>query len=192
MPVMSCKITSLAENRVRETAVVDDSDFSGLYETAFPTVAAFVSRNGGLLEDAKDIFQDAVIVYYEKSREPGFGITNTEAAYLLGIAKHLWIRKYNREKLTVHLDSWEATLSIPEDFYTEVVDDKLLTVLGRTGKKCMDLLLAFYYEKLSMDGIRNRFGYGSERSATVQKFKCLEKVRNEVKDKSLRYEDFTE
>lgn len=189
---MSCKITSLAENRVRETAVVDDSDFSGLYETAFPTVAAFVSRNGGLLEDAKDIFQDAVIVYYEKSREPGFGITNTEAAYLLGIAKHLWIRKYNREKLTVHLDSWEATLSIPEDFYTEVVDDKLLTVLGRTGKKCMDLLLAFYYEKLSMDGIRNRFGYGSERSATVQKFKCLEKVRNEVKDKSLRYEDFTE
>jgi len=54
------------------------------------------------------------------------------------------------------------------------------------------LLRAFYYDKLSMSKIANRFGFSSERSATVQKYKCLEKVRDLVKEKSLSYEDFLE
>jgi hypothetical protein len=56
----------------------------------------------------------------------------------------------------------------------------------------MELLHAFYYNRQSMDEITDRFGYSSAHSATVQKFKCLEKMRDTVKEKSLRYEDFTE
>jgi hypothetical protein len=56
----------------------------------------------------------------------------------------------------------------------------------------MELLQAFYYDKLPMNTIAGLFGFGGERSATVQKYKCLEKVRDIVKDKSLTYEDFLE
>jgi len=55
----------------------------------------------------------------------------------------------------------------------------------------MRLLNAFYYEKLNMDEIAIRFGFSGKRSATVQKFKCLGKVRQVVRRKSLQYEDFT-
>jgi hypothetical protein len=36
------------------------------------------------------------------------------------------------------------------------------------------------------------FGFSGERSATVQKYKCIEKVRETVKQKALTYEDFLE
>src|SRR5690554_3038260 len=95
---------------------VDADDFRRLYETAFPAVARFVSRHGGRLDDAQDIFHDAVIIYYEKSREDSFQITSGETAYLLGIAKHRWIRKYAKDRGTVALDSFEKTIAIPDDY----------------------------------------------------------------------------
>ncbi len=54
----------------------------------------------------------------------------------------------------------------------------------------MDMLQAFYYDKLNMREIAERFNLSGERSATVQKHKCLEKVREKVKEKSMTYEDF--
>jgi hypothetical protein len=56
----------------------------------------------------------------------------------------------------------------------------------------MELLSAFYYEKEDLQKLAQRFGFSGTRSATVQKFKCLEKVRETVKQKSLQYEDFME
>jgi hypothetical protein len=35
-------------------------------------------------------------------------------------------------------------------------------------------------------------GFANEHSASAQKYKCLEKVREIVKQKSLTYEDFVE
>ena len=55
----------------------------------------------------------------------------------------------------------------------------------------MDLLKAFYYDALKLHQIRKAFNYSSEHSVSVQKFKCLEKVRDVVKHKTLSYDDFT-
>ncbi|HBW79380.1 MAG TPA: hypothetical protein DEF78_02660, partial [Sphingobacterium sp.] len=40
--------------------------FMNLYKSTFPIVAKYVSRMGGNLDEAKDVFQDALLVYYEK------------------------------------------------------------------------------------------------------------------------------
>jgi hypothetical protein len=53
-------------------------------------------------------------------------------------------------------------------------------------------LKAFYYDNLPVNTIANLFGYSGERSATVQKYKCMEKVRETIKERSLAYEDFIE
>jgi hypothetical protein len=41
-----------------------------------------------------------------------------------------------------------------------------------------------------MKQIAGLFGYSGERSVTVQKYKCLEKVRDTIKQNALHYEDF--
>lgn len=71
-------------------------------------------------------------------------------------------------------------------------DKRLLKLLTSAGKKCMDLLKSFYYDKLPVNELAESFGYSGPRSVTVQKHKCLEKVRETVKQKSLTYADFME
>lgn len=173
-------------------APIQSVSFESLYEAAFPAVARFVSKQGGTFTDAKDVFHDAMIIWYEKHRD-GFTAQIADEAYILGIAKHLWIRKFNRNKSSVSLDAVEMLIDIPaNDLHSEVHINQLVRYLERAGRRCLDLLVAFYYEKMPMRTIRERFQYGSERSATVQKFKCLEKVREEVRKNSLSYEDFIE
>lgn len=176
--------TNIAEAR--------EAFFKSLYESAFPSVARFVSSRKGSLQDAKDIFHDALVIYYEKVADNTFQPDVSEEAYIMGIVKHLWLKKFRTDSSLVILNEWESNLEIPDDTAPTVEENKLLTFLESAGKKCLELLSAFYFDKMNMDLIASTFGYGTAHSATVQKFKCLEKVRETVKQKSVQYEDFME
>ena len=160
--------------------------FINLYKSAFPIVARYVSKMGGSFDEAKDIFQDALVIYYEKSVENNFELKTTEKAYLLGIAKHLWLKKHRDNSKHVPIDGFDIENAGP----TQAFDLKILNFLQTAGKKCMDLLRAFYYDQLPLSDAATLFGFSGVRSATVQKYKCLEKVRETVKEKALTYEDF--
>lgn len=174
------------------TPVAREKLFTALYENAFPSVAKFVSSKGGSFQDARDIFQDALVIFYEKTSDGDLPVITSDEAYVMGIAKHLWIRKFNQDKTTVSLNDFEAAITIPDDYIPAVESGKLVSFLALAGKRCMELLQAFYYNKHSVGHITHAFGYSSTHSATVQKFKCLEKIRDMVKEKSVTYEDFTE
>jgi DNA-directed RNA polymerase specialized sigma24 family protein len=164
-------------------------DFVRLYKEVFPQVAGYIAQQGGSLDEAKDVFQDALIIYYEKKSEEDFILQNTEGSYLFGISRHVWLHKLKKAKMETDL----TKLSEPaEENMIQPLAKKLLLLLETAGQKCLDILQSFYYQKQDMEEIKASFGYASARSATVQKYKCLEKVRNEVKQKSLLYEDFFE
>jgi len=160
--------------------------FIHLYKKAFPVVCKYISKRGGNMEQAKDVFQEALLLYYEKVVVGRTEIASNETAYLVGISKHLWFQLCTKEKGTCELGHHD--LAAIED--EKLSDNKLLALLETSGKKCMDMLKAFYYDKLNMVQVAENFGYNSERSATVQKYKCLENIRNTVNQKQLQYEDF--
>lgn len=165
--------------------------FMQLYQTAFPLVAKYVSKQGGSFEDAKDVFQDALVIYYEKLSTSGIALQHSERSYILGIAKHVWAKKNKHNKRHSTLDD-SLTGIAAEEFTAASSTEKLIDLLQASGQKCMELLRAFYYDKLPMSKITGLFGFSNVRSATVQKYKCLEKVRDTIKEKSLTYEDFLE
>jgi DNA-directed RNA polymerase specialized sigma24 family protein len=157
----------------RESLIID------LYKKAFPLVAHYVSKKGGSFEEAKDIFQDALVIWYEKR---DLQLQYSEQSYIFGIARHLWSKKMKDQLRKQPLP--DPTTDTP------VSTNKLLTLLQTAGQKCMELLRAFYYDKQPLDKVADQFGFSGVRSATVQKYKCLEKVRETIKEKSLSYEDF--
>lgn len=164
--------------------------FIHLYKKAFPGVAKLIHKYGGSFDDAKDIFQDALIIYFEKQIKEDFSPEVNEQAYLTGIAKHLWSKKEKENVLKRPFDSHlDHDHLIPEE---AVVSKKLIRFIELSGKKCLELLNAFYYDKLNMKELAAKFGFLGERSATVQKYKCLEKVREAIRSRSLNKEDFYE
>jgi DNA-directed RNA polymerase specialized sigma24 family protein len=187
---LNAKISRVVENTCltskAEIAVTEE-----LYESAFPVVATWVRKMNGSLEDAKDIFHDALVLYQEKISQ-GIAINVSPEAYILGIAKHLWLRKFKVPGNVVFLDDVEQRIAIPDDFYAPVSAIKLLNFLEQAGKNCLELLRRVYYEKLSAAELAQTMGYRGEHSATVQKYKCIEKLRAIIKLKAMTYEDFTD
>jgi DNA-directed RNA polymerase specialized sigma24 family protein len=179
----------MAKNHcILETARQREILFMALYKKAFPNVAHYVARMGGSLEEAQDIFQDTLVIYYEKIISAPNNTVVSESAYLLGIAKNLWLRRYKAENKNKSFDDFDIE-AIPDK---EPAADKLLYYLETAGKKCMELLKAYYYDNLKVDNIATLFGYSGTHSATVAKYTCLEKVRETIKEKSLTYADFIE
>ncbi len=172
------------------TTTTEDREkfFTELYKKTFPSVAKYISRMGGSLEEAKDVFHDALVLYYEKILRQETA-PHQEKAYLIGIVKHLWSKRFQEKIRYTPLEPSEAqTFSLVKE--TAPSSEKLMRFLETAGQKCMDLLRAFYYDKIPLEEMAGRFGFSGIRSATVQKYKCLEKVRESVKEKSLHYEDF--
>ncbi|WP_268225506.1 RNA polymerase sigma factor [Sinomicrobium oceani] len=154
------------------------------YISYFPKVASFIAKRGGTLDDARDIFQEGLIVWYEK-RNTAFH-TNEEA-YLFGVCKNLWF-KHSTDQARFQ----NATIDPGEEPEPTVSENRLLQLLDSAGKKCMQLLQRFYYDNEKVETIREEFGFSTNHSTAVQKYKCLEKVRETVKQNSLSYESFFE
>lgn len=178
---MAIKLTTDSSAKQREHLFMD------LYKNVFPLVARYVKRMGGDFEQAKDVFQDALVIYYEKDKSGELTLTQNEAAYLYGVSRNLWIRKYKQNQKNAALTE---NTGQPELEAEQPSEKRIMRYLEVAGQKCMDLLRAFYYDQLQLEVIAREFGFSGTRSATVQKYKCLEKVREKVKEKSLMYEDF--
>lgn len=167
-----------------------EENLTNLYKLAFPAIAKYISRMGGSFEEAKDVFQDALLVYYEKNIVSSKILSN-DIGYLVGISKNLWLKRYrDSNQHTVSLDP--AVTDLISEQQPSPASKRLLRFLEVAGKKCMELLKAYYYDQMSLTEIADEFGYSAVRSATVQKYKCLEKVRDKVKEKALAYDDFME
>lgn len=158
-----------------------------LYKTLFATVAAYISNRGGQLNDAQDIFQDAVTVWYEQKYVKKTANPLADAAYIMGITKNLWRKKMEKKGMEPLNEQHEQLAEAKEEYPSK---ERLLNYLSRAGSKCMELLQYFYYEQAPLTELAGKFGFSGVRSATVQKYKCLEKVRETIKEKSLQYEDF--
>src|SRR5690606_6917169 len=93
-----------------------------LYQDVFPSVAQYVSRRGGTLDEAKDVFHDALVVYYEKKTEGLLVTFRGDQAYLFGVARHLWAKRYAENQRYASLDQLMATFE-GRDAYVNGTDD---------------------------------------------------------------------
>lgn len=169
---------------------ISEQEMLRIYRETFPAVASMVRNLGGDLETAKDLFHDALIIYYEKQTAGSLEINVSERSYITGITRNLWNRQFRSRLFTTTLDESDEEAMYFEDNHEAeyLVSTSLLHFLQTAGKKCMQLLQAFYYDQQSMQDIAKQFHFSSARSATVQKFKCLEKLREQLKTSAL-YEE---
>ncbi|MBF9223487.1 RNA polymerase sigma factor [Hymenobacter ruricola] len=154
-----------------------------LYRQTFPAVRRHVSRHGGSAEDAQDIFHDALVILYEHAVGETLALTAAPGTYLVSIARNLW-RHEQRRRARLPQDALPddpGLLAAEAAPAPEETGFAVLDYVERLGAKCKSVLLAFYYFQQPLTQIAEANGYRSVRSATVQKFKCLERLRQAVR-----------
>ena len=116
-----------------------------VYKEYFPLIRSFILQNSGSEDDAKDIFQEAIIAIYKKSSDYDFEITSSFKTFLYSICRQLWLKQLRNRK--IHLNNIvEITERIEFDNEVdESLDDSLEKRLFRKhfnalNKECQKLL----------------------------------------------------
>lgn len=159
-----------------------------MYVQHFDKIKQFVLQNSGSEEDAKDIYQEAFTAVWRNIQLDKFQPENETSldGYIYQIAKYKWYDQLRsmKNKRTIGLDEEDGaftekqTLTEDDSAYIEAVKIKYLQL----GEQCKELLNLFYFKKESMKQIASRFSW-TEASAKNNKYRCLQKLREMVKNK---------
>lgn len=153
-----------------------------IYKDHYNMVQAMVVKNNGTIDDAKDIFQEAMIVLYENVRSDSFELNCQIKTYLYSVSRRLWLKKLLSQSRLIIAEEADQDLVSVDD---EVEDHEKLNVefnmmekaINSLGEPCKSLLEAFYLKKKSMQEIAASFGYTNPENAKNQKYKCLMRLK---------------
>jgi RNA polymerase sigma factor (sigma-70 family) len=161
----------------------DNTSFEVLYTFYFPSVAAYITQNAGSIQDAEDIFQEAIIVLLQKVRQPDFLLTSSLKTYLFAIAKNLWLKRL-RDNKRIPVENFEKYQQGSERFAFELQteptkEQRLTSWLTKITEHCQRILRAVFFYKESMGSLMQKMGWKNKHTAANQQYKCIQQLKKE-------------
>ena len=180
---------NLTDNIIARLKKGDQKVIRQLYNIAYPQCASFIKNNTGTQNDAEDLFQEALVILYKKIQEPDFKLTSNIKTYVYSITRNLWLnelRKRSKSGLKLVMDDPDTNYVLAqEDTLTEkeevekkhdLISEMLLQVQGG----CKDILIDFYFKKLSLKAIAEKNGF-TDQYAKKRRYKCMEAFKKQVR-----------
>lgn len=171
------------EKALLEGLVANDTHaIETIYRESYAVIQNFIVKNNGYPDDARDIFQEAMIVLFEKAKSDSFILSCQIKTYLYSVCRRLWLKKLQKlNRFNPSIEMIQETVPVVEEIEMHVKrneDLKLMeNALLKIGEPCKSLLEAFYIQKKSMPEIASLFGYTNADNAKTQKYKCLVRLK---------------
>lgn len=168
------------EEQIRLLQNGDDNILQIIYRQYYQTIVNLVMNNNGSLQEAKDIYQETLIIFYEKVKDENFELNCKLKTYLYSISRNLWLKQLQHKKrFTNSISDSEEYLEIPWEEASKKEDQyqAMHTALESLGEPCRSILKDFYLHSQSMEEITEKFGYTNADNAKNQKYKCLKRLK---------------
>jgi RNA polymerase sigma factor (sigma-70 family) len=152
-----------------------------VYSQHYPIVTKWIQKNGGSEPDAADIYQEAMVILFEKAQNLEFRLSCRIGTYLFAVSKNLWFKKLQKNQkepgYLPETGDWAYEDDIKVHHEREAHFGQLNQALEQLGEPCRSLINAFYQHDKSMQEIAADFGYTNPDNAKTQKYKCLTRLR---------------
>ena len=177
-------IAALADGKEWATKLV--------YEANAAIVINALKSKGAAQEDAEDIYQEAMLILYNKAQDEAFRFTCKIGTYLYAISNNLWLKRFDKNRRSPILQTdteqlmvyAESALDSDMEFFAEKEQQflKLRNAMQQLGDPCAKLLNNFYKKEMTMQEIAHAFGYTNAENAKSQKYKCLARFKKIYSD----------
>lgn len=154
-------------------------------------IIAFIMRNKGSEEDARDLFQEALVAFDREIREKKYDGTGNLRGYFRGIARHLWLNML-RSRKKMPLENTEVPENPDESYEASFVSADLqaffLKMLDKLEGRCrrvMELWMLNY----SMKEIAKDLGLANAGQAKKAKCRCQRKL-DDFLDQNPNWQNF--
>ena len=177
-------MSTLEEDKLLLKALAEDDKqaIETIYRANYAVIQSFILNNSGSQDDARDIFQEAMIVLYEKARSGSFELSSQIKTYIYSVCRRLWLKRLNQmQRFSGHLEHMEDSIPVEEEVenHEKKNADFILmeNAMSKIGEPCKSLLDAYYIQKKHMQEIAADFGYTNADNAKTQKYKCLMRLK---------------
>lgn len=168
----------------------DERAVNYLYTKSFVSVGKLINSNGGCDDDARDIFQECLMVLYLKVRDTDFKLTSSLNTYIYAIAKNLWYRKFKKTavyEFNIEAEQLEDQEDILYRIHEKEKKEYLYTKLNELKDECKRLL-SLVLEGKSNEELQNKMKYNSIQYTKNRKLHCKNKlIKNILKDPEFKH-----
>ena len=160
----------------------EEAALAYLYKQHYPMILHFVQNNNGTDDEAKDIYQEAVIVFYEKVKDQNLELNCQIKTYLYSICRRLWLKRLAlKNRFAGMITDSDTFIQVDEEVAeleeNELKFKKMGEALVLLGEPCKTLIEDFYIQDLTMQSITEKFGYTNADNTKNQKYKCLMRLK---------------
>lgn len=153
-----------------------------LYKRYYSTVLHLVISNNGTEHDAKDLYQETVLIVYEKFRYGNTELSCSLKTFIYSIARNLWLKKLKKNGSgNVSISDNESFLNLVDDMENaesnEKIYEQISSALQNLGEPCRSLIEDFYIKGMNMLSITEKYAYSNSDTAKTQKYKCLMRLK---------------
>ncbi|MFY0606692.1 MAG: RNA polymerase sigma factor [Cyclobacteriaceae bacterium] len=158
----------------------DERALDFLYQKHYRMMTNLVLRNSGTEEEAKDVYQEALIAFWQKAASGKLVLTSKISTYLYSICFNHWRKELERKS---RLSNEEVD---SEEYQTHDAKEKLKIVMecvNELGDTCKRILTYYYFEGRGMKEIAEKMNFANTDTAKTKKYKCKKKLDNLIKSR---------
>jgi len=158
----------------------DESALDYLYKQHYKMMLRMVLRNNGTEQEALDIFQDALIVFWQKAMKVDFELTSKISTYLFSVCKNLWRKELDRKRKFEDSDKEESE-------YNQLENQEMVKIIhdciNELGDSCKKILSYHYFDGLPMDQIAKKMGLANSDTAKTKRYKCKKRLDDLIRSR---------
>lgn len=156
----------------------DESALEVVYQKYYRMMVRLVTSNNGTEQEAKDVYQEAVVVFWQKAISGNLVLTSKMSTYIYSICLNLWRKELDRKSR--HSSEEKDTKQFQEQ--EKVERAKIIhECIDQLDDTCKKVLSYYYFDGMSMKEITEKIGFANTDTTKTKKYKCKKKLDEIIK-----------
>ncbi len=162
-----------------------------IYESYHKAIFQLVSTNQGTEEDAKDVFQEGIMLMYQKLQSADFQMASSFFTYFYAVCRNIWSNKRRKKSFGEVSLTDEITSMYKEVPEAQFHQSEQYTLYRKKflelGAECQQIL-SLFFAKTKMTEIVEKMNFSSVSYAKKRKFICKERLVNLIQGDASYFE----
>lgn len=163
-----------------------DDPVKYIYKAHFYLLSNYIEQNNGSREDAEDVFQEAILTFISLVQMDKFRGESSVKTFLYAINRNIWLnelKKRGRQEKRIQnfsIELADPSIDVQQHINNREARKQVYDIIDSLGEICKKILLAFYYENLSVSEILQKLDYQNEQVVRNKKAKCMKSLEEKI------------
>ena len=169
---------------ISEERAAVEKGWEHIYSSYFPTISDMIRKNKGSVDDAVDVFQDALLILNRNLKNNTFRGDASIKTYLFSVCRNLWLKEYREKQRRLTVDA--EGIEVSEHDINYLLRVEVVSILmGELGEDCRNILIEYYFKNKSMSELKEMFNVNCIQAAKNKKWRCLTYLERLCKEKGV-------